>query len=384
MGEKELPKRAEAQLVRSGPGLRPSDGGWRVINLADAVWVEAEGHGSCTELEPAEERFENEQLGFNLKVFGPGEPSTLNHREATEEGFLVLAGECLLIAEGEELTLGPWDLFICPPGVAHTLIGAGDGPCAVVMTGRRPEDAFYVADRVAASYRASPESDTPEGRQAYAEWPDHWDEVACRDGWLPELAAGPHPVTGHPDRRLPAGAPADASAAGVRPGSRGPFVVNLSRVPWHRYPDSGAHTVNAPADRAERSEELGLNVHVVWPGQPSGMYHREAGEEAFLVVSGAALLIVEGEERGLRAWDCFHCPGGTNHILVGAGDGPCVVVMVGARPDEPIVYPVDPAALRHGAGVETETPDPAVAYADRPEGDEVAYPDCLPALTYRR
>ncbi len=61
------------------------------------------------------------------------------------------------------------------------------------------------------------------------------------------------------------------------------------------------------------------------------MYHWEADQEDFLVVSGEALLIVEGEERPLRQWDFVHCPPGTKHTILGAGDGPCIVVAVGAR-----------------------------------------------------
>jgi uncharacterized cupin superfamily protein len=97
------------------------------------------------------------------------------------------------------------------------------------------------------------------------------------------------------------------------------------------------------------------------------MYHWEADQEDFLVVSGEALLIVEGEERRLRAWDFVHCPPETKHVIVGAGDGPCVVVAVGARDRTRGAdwggYAVDEAALRHGAGVEEETDDPKQAYA---------------------
>jgi uncharacterized cupin superfamily protein len=100
------------------------------------------------------------------------------------------------------------------------------------------------------------------------------------------------------------------------------------------------------------------------------MYHWEADQEDFLVLSGSALLLVEGEERPLRAWDFVHCPAGTRHTIVGAGDGPCVIVAIGARvastgPDWG-GYPVDDAALRHGAGVERETTSPKEAYARFP------------------
>jgi uncharacterized cupin superfamily protein len=106
---------------------------------------------------------------------------------------------------------------------------------------------------------------------------------------------------------------------------------------------------------------------VLAPGEPIGMYHWEADQEDFLVLSGEALLIIEGEERQLRRWDLVHCPAGTKHAIVGAGDAPCLVLAVGAR--DPSTgpdwggYTVDEAALRSGAGVEQETTDAKQAYA---------------------
>jgi len=96
------------------------------------------------------------------------------------------------------------------------------------------------------------------------------------------------------------------------------------------------------------------------------MYHGESEQEDFLVLSGECVLVIEGEERPLKAWDFVHCPPWTEHVFVGAGDGPCAIVMVGARKpeaDEETLYPVDEAAAKRGASVEIETPDPAVAYA---------------------
>ena len=63
----------------------------------------------------------------------------------------------------------------------------------------------------------------------------------------------------------------------------------------------------------------------------------------------------------------LHCPPGTEHILVGAGEGPCVIFMTGPRTQaKQIVYPRSELALRHGAGVETETGTPREAYAPFP------------------
>jgi uncharacterized cupin superfamily protein len=110
--------------------------------------------------------------------------------------------------------------------------------------------------------------------------------------------------------------------------------------------------------------QLGVRLHVLPPGEPNGLYHREDKQEDFLVLAGECLLLVEGEERRLHAWDFVHCPPGTAHAFVGAGDGPCVIFMTGGRTREKhTVYPRSEAARRNGAGVETETSSPAEAYA---------------------
>ncbi len=153
---------------------------------------------------------------------------------------------------------------------------------------------------------------------------------------------------------------------GLAPATEGWFVVNVRDAAWDDHDVFGASCMFESRD-AEFSE-LGIRLTVLEPGQPNGLYHGEETQEDFLVLAGECLLLVEGEERPLRTWDFFHCPSGTEHILVGAGDGPCVVLMTGARrPGRPIFYPVSELALRHGAGVETETPDPREAYASYPD-----------------
>lgn len=115
------------------------------------------------------------------------------------------------------------------------------------------------------------------------------------------------------------------------------------------------------------------------PGEPIGMYHWEADQEDFLVLSGEALLLIEGDERPLRQWDFVHCPAETKHIIVGAGDAPCVVFAVGAREHQEGAgwggYTVEESALRHGAGVEQETTEAAEAYARFPEPELTRYRD---------
>jgi uncharacterized cupin superfamily protein len=137
------------------------------------------------------------------------------------------------------------------------------------------------------------------------------------------------------------------------------YVHNVREFPWFVNEKFGARSFLVPF---EEGIQFGARVHVLEPGKPSTLYHRETEQEGFLVVEGECLLIVEGEERRLRQWDYFHCAPNTTHAFVGAGDGPCLMVTIGMRSGS-IVYPRDEAALAHGAGVEVETDTPDVAYA---------------------
>jgi len=153
--------------------------------------------------------------------------------------------------------------------------------------------------------------------------------------------------------------------------SEGWFVHNLGEALAVRLARGGALYPLEP--REAPFPDLGVNVRVLWPGEANALYHAEDAQEGFLVLSGECLLIVEDEERPLRAWDYFHSPAGTRHVLVGAGDGPCAVLMIGARGDtESLLYPVSEAAARHGASVASETTDPDEAYGsvEWPQGFE--------------
>jgi uncharacterized cupin superfamily protein len=155
--------------------------------------------------------------------------------------------------------------------------------------------------------------------------------------------------------------------AGLTPVSDGWFVVNIPDAAWVSNPELGAACV-FEGDEAP-FPDVGFTLAVIQPGQAAGMYHREANQEDFLVLAGECLLLIEEEERPLRAWDFVHCPANTLHGFVGAGDGPCLIFMAGARvgwPEKGIVYPRSEAALRHGAGVEAETTRPPEAYARFP------------------
>jgi uncharacterized cupin superfamily protein len=148
--------------------------------------------------------------------------------------------------------------------------------------------------------------------------------------------------------------------------SDGWFVLNLTEALAVRYEEKGG-AVYPLESRDAPFRDFGIHVQVLWPGEPNALYHSETGQEGFFVLSGECTLIVEEDERPLRRWDYFHCPGGTHHIFVGAGDGPCAILMIGLRPEvETLHYPVSEVAAQYGASVATETYDPDEAYADWP------------------
>ena len=167
-------------------------------------------------------------------------------------------------------------------------------------------------------------------------------------------------------------APLRDTGTGLVPDGAGWFVVNARQARWR---DASPLGKVCFFEAGREFTQFGINVGVLEPGQPMAMYHFENEQEDFLVVAGEALLIVEGEERPLRAWDFVHCPPGTRHVIVGAGERPCVIVAVGSRTaaEDWGAFTVDEAALRHGAGVESETTSSVEAYARFPEGRFTRY-----------
>jgi uncharacterized cupin superfamily protein len=175
--------------------------------------------------------------------------------------------------------------------------------------------------------------------------------------------------------------------AGLVPDSEGWFVMNARDARWILRDGRG---VNLPLTGWTEHEaetffrQLGVALIVLGPGEPIGMYHWEADQEDFLVLSGDGLLIIEGEERELRQWDFVHCPPGAEHMIIGAGEEGCVVLGAGSRTHigencNGGAYTVDEAALRHGAGVEEETEDADAAYARFEPSEPTPYePGWLP------
>jgi uncharacterized cupin superfamily protein len=158
---------------------------------------------------------------------------------------------------------------------------------------------------------------------------------------------------------------------GLVPAGEGWFVLNARDARWLEG-EFGAYT---RFEGQARFPQVGLNIGVLEPGQPACLYHGEEEQEDFLVLSGECLLLIEGQERRLKAWDFVHCPAWTEHVFVGAGGGPCVVLAVGTRLSNDVIYPASELAQRHGAGVTRETRDPREAYSHIREDVAIGYRD---------
>ena len=171
-------------------------------------------------------------------------------------------------------------------------------------------------------------------------------------------------------------------AMGKEPVGKGWFVLNAAESVWRRNEKFGTATL---FEGAQSFRQIGINIHVLEPGQPNCHYHSESNEEDFLVLSGECLLLIDGKTVPLRQWDLVHCPPWTEHVFVGAGDGPCAILMIGARSrNEKIRYPRSALALKYGAGVKKTTTNPKVSYAETPKSKPARVVWPLPTTRTRR
>ena len=283
-----------------------------------------------------------------MSVLEPGESLGLYHAEPrAQEDFLVVAGRCLLLVEEQERELRAWDFVHCPPGTRHIVVGAGER-----ALDRRRASARAGASRSGVVYPVS------EARGRARRLLGHGDDPLLRGvHGLRQAAARPLPrraaAVSVPEAGL------DRTPEGLVPEGEGWFVLNAREARWQ---DEGPLGVMCFFEGDVAFPQLGINLNVLEPGQPMCMYHWEADQEDFLVLSGEALLIVEGEERPLRAWDFVHCPPGTKHVIVGAGEGPCV------DPRRRRARAVD----RRGLGCLHRRRDGAPPRRGRPRGDHRA------------
>src|SRR3954453_17197621 len=149
----------------------------------------------------------------------------------------------------------------------------------------------------------------------------------------------------------------EAELEGGVPQTGGWFVVNAADAPWLH--NEMRSVCKFGGQGPAHFDDLGIALYWLEPGQPMAMYHHESGQEDFLVLRGRALLFCEGAEGPLQPWDLAHCPPRVPHTIVGAGDEPALILAVGARKEKGTArYPVDPAAVAHGAGAAPEADTP--------------------------
>jgi uncharacterized cupin superfamily protein len=174
---------SEANLQETRFGLAPDGEGWFVVNARDVRWRDFGPLGAACDFE-GKRPFR--QLGINLNRLLPGQPMTVYHRELHQEGFLVIAGECLLVVEGKERSLKAWDLFHCPGGTAHAIVGAGNGPSLVLAFGARGgrKGIEYLPETAARGHDAAIERGTTKFAEAYGRFPRPT-RVRCGEDWLP-------------------------------------------------------------------------------------------------------------------------------------------------------------------------------------------------------
>ena len=174
----------EAKLAKTDLGLVPEGDGWFVANARDVTWIRSEERGQDTDFEGRQEWTD---LGFRIQIISPGQRGVY-HGEQGQEDFLVISGECLLVIEGEERRLKAWDFVHCPPWTKHTFVGAGDGPCVIVMAGSRAGgfEVVYAVNDVAAKHGASVLEETSKPDEAYAHFGPE-ERTAYAEGWLPDL-----------------------------------------------------------------------------------------------------------------------------------------------------------------------------------------------------
>jgi uncharacterized cupin superfamily protein len=177
----------EARLEETGSGLAPVTAGWFVINVRHAAWETNDALGDMCAFEG--ERAPFADLGINLRVLMPGRTRGLYHAEPTQEDFLVLAGRCVLLVDGEERPLEAWDFVHCPPGTAHAFVATGESPCIILMAGAprsSPGSGHYPRSELALQRGAGVDIETRSAREAQSQlgiaaWrnqrPDGWNRL---------------------------------------------------------------------------------------------------------------------------------------------------------------------------------------------------------------
>jgi quercetin dioxygenase-like cupin family protein len=179
----------EAPVRLSKNGLVVDGDGWFVVSARESRWRDEGPLGSYCTFE-GKRRFPH--FGINISVLEPGERIGMYHREHAQEAFLVLAGSCTLIVEGQERRLNEWDFFYCAPETEHIIVAGPDQSAVVLAVGARGRGVgggiVYTVCKAAARYGASVMRETSKPAVAYGKIYAALPRsrfVKYRPGWLP-------------------------------------------------------------------------------------------------------------------------------------------------------------------------------------------------------
>lgn len=359
------------------------------FNVDEARWLGSDGHAYVTIEAQGDHGARCEQFGFSVDVLQPGAGASYHRESWDDESFLVLAGECDLVIEGELHRIDAGTFVHCPAGTAHVFVGAGERPCQLVMLGARgnvPDDATwgeYVPDPHAARLGVAVDAVTSDPAIAYDGRPPYEPVPAPMPFMLDRSTRAR--VTTHGDGSNGSARLEPGPHGGLAPATAGWYILHLDDAVWVDNARRASAVLDGRCDELFR--QYGCNVGVLRPGAPACAYHSERHfDEAFLVLDGTGILVMDGTERLVRAGDMVWCPRGTEHVFVGAGDAPCVLLLLGTRnfpleqtDPQSLHYPVNDVAARFGASVTVGTHDPDEAYAGWPE----SVPTATPPWTWR-
>jgi hypothetical protein len=135
------------------------------------------------------------------------------------------------------------------------------------------------------------------------------------------------------------------------------FVLNKRDAVWRHVDGRGASASLAPISKASGNSSSSASIRSCsGSGRTDGHVPLEGRSGGLPRGVGEAVLIIEGEERQLRAWDFVHCPPNTKRVIGGAGSGPCFVIAVGAREHDSlcvtgVVYVIKSIRIRARGGI---------------------------------
>jgi hypothetical protein len=174
----------EASSEETPYGRYITSDGWFVLNIADALAVRNDEKGGATyPLEPRESPFRD--VGIRVPSSRRANRTRSTTPKACRKGFSCSRASARSSWRRTNGRCGSGTTSTVQPVRASVIVGAGDGPCSILMLGARPDvEVRYPVSEVAAKYDASAVKDTDDADEAYADWPGEY--VPVRLSWPPD------------------------------------------------------------------------------------------------------------------------------------------------------------------------------------------------------